>query len=149
MIVRANNDHIEMLARAALGVLDDLPNYAGVTYDIEHSRKMLETYLCLPDLGCFIEIADGEVVGMFMGMVHPQWFTPTLEFSELMFWVRSDYRKTSLARQLMKSAEEFAISRGAKKLIVAAASGYQTERVEKFYNRLGYHTCALMTCKEV
>ena len=66
-----------------------------------------------------------------------------------MFWVRADFRTTHLARLLIKTMERWAIEKGAKKLIIAAASGYETARVEKFYNRMGYKTCALMTSKEV
>lgn len=149
MIVRANREHIEMLTRAAVGVLADLPNYAGVVYDIDHTRRMLEIYIGLPDLAIFFKEVDGEVVGLFMGMVHPQWFTPNLEMSELMFRVRSDYRTTPLAKQLIRTMEEWAVPMGVKKLFMAAGSGYETERVEKFYRRLGYTTRTVIACKEV
>jgi GNAT superfamily N-acetyltransferase len=149
MITKADHSHIDMLARAAVGVLADLPNYATVEYDIEHTRNMLNLYLGLDGLACFFEEHDGEVIGLFMGMVAPQWFSPTLEMSELMFWVRSDFRTTPLARLLIKTMEQWAIEKGAKKLIIAAASGYETARIEKFYNRMGYKTCALMSSKEI
>ena len=149
MIIRAGKEHIEMLTRAAVGVLADLPNYANVVYDIEHTRHMLNIYIDLPDLAIFFKEVEGEVVGLFMGMIHPQWFTATLEMSELMFWVRADYRTTPLAKQLIKVMEEWAIPRGAKKLFMAAGSGYETERVEKFYKRLGYTTRTVIACKGV
>lgn len=149
MIIKASSEHIDILTNVVADVLADLPNYAGVEFDREHTRRMLGIYLDLPGLGCFFEAVDGEVVGLFMGMIHPQWFTPTLEMSELMFWVRADYRATPLARQLMCAMEAWAVPGGARKLLVAAASGYETARVERFYNRMGYRTCALITCKEV
>jgi GNAT superfamily N-acetyltransferase len=66
-----------------------------------------------------------------------------------MFWVRKDYRRTPLARDLIKTMEAWAKTKDAHKIIMAAGSGYQTERVERFYNRLGYKTTALTTCKEI
>ena len=148
-IARATAEHIDMLTNVTESILKDLPNYAGVKLDLEHTRRMLEVYISLPDLSIFFSEVDGEIVGLFMGMVHPQWFTPTLEMSELMFWVRSDYRTTPLAKQLIRTMEEWAIPRGAKRLFMAAGSGYETERVEKFYRRLGYGTRTVISCKEV
>lgn len=149
MIRQARPEDIDMLVRASAGVLDDLPNYTGVEYDPEHTRRMLEVYMTLPDMGIFFKEAGGEIIGLFMGMVHPQWFTPSLEMSELMYWVRADFRNTPLARDLLKVAEEWAVSRGARKLFVAAGSGYETERVENFYRRLGYTTRTVICCKGV
>lgn len=149
MIRRATMDDIEILTNVAEDVLADLPNYASAHVNKDHSRAMLRTFLGLEDLGCFFEEKDGEIVGLFMAMVHPQWFTPCLEMSELMFWVRKDQRRTSLARDLLKVAEEWAVSRGAKKLLIAAGSGYETERVVKFYQRYGYEPWSVITCKEV
>lgn len=149
MIQRATAEHIDLLVRASVGVLDDLPNYAGVVYDPDHTRRMMEVYMRLPDLGIFFEEEDGQVVGLIMGMIHPQWFTPTREMSELMFWVRPDHRKSPLARQLIKTMEEWAIPRGARKIFMAAGSGYETERVEKFYRRLGYKVRTVIACKNI
>lgn len=149
VIIRATAEHIDMLTSVTADVLNDLPNYAGVQLDLDHTRQMLQVYIGLPDLAIFFSEVDGEIVGLFIGMVHPQWFTPTLEMSELMFWVRSDYRSTPLAKRLIKTMEEWAIPRGAKRLFMAAGSGYETERVEKFYRRLGYGTRTTISCKEV
>jgi len=149
MIERAGVEHAQILARAGIDVLQDLPNYAGVPFVMSHTVTMLEKYIPLPEIGCFFKQVGGEVVGLFMGVIGSQWFTPQLELSEVMFWVRSDYRSTPLARDLIKTMEAWAKTKDAHKIIMAAGSGYQTERVEKFYNRLGYKTTALTTCKEI
>lgn len=149
MIERASVEHAEMLARAGVGVLQDLPNYAGVPFDMEHTLTMLKLYLPLPDVGCFFKQVAGEVVGFYMGIVSAPWFTPQREMSEIMFWVREDHRCSTLARTLIKTMEEWAKSLDAHKLFIAAGSGYETKRVEKFYNHMGYITCALTTCKEI
>lgn len=149
MILMAEQKHVELLVNVTKDVLDDLPNYAGVEYDIEHSRNMLNLYINTPGLGCFFE-ADGDVLcGFIMGMVAPQWFTPTLEFSEIMFWVRKEYRKSNLAVRLLVTMEEWAIHKGAKKIFMAAASGYKTEAVMRFYNRRGYRNFSQIACKEI
>lgn len=149
MIERATLDHADMLARTGVGVLQDLPNYKDVPYDPEHTLRTIQTYLHLPQIGCFFKQVNGEVVGFFLGIIGDQWFTPQKEMSEIMFWVRKDYRSTSLARDLIKAMEVWAKEQGAVKLFIAAGSGYETARVEKFYNRLGYKTTALTTCKEI
>lgn len=149
MIQRATREHIAMLSVAGAELLNDLPNYANVERDPAHTLRMLDAFIDLPDLAIFFKEIDGEVVGLFMGIVAPPWFSPTLEMSEIMFWVREDQRRSGLARELMSAMEEWAKSMGAKRLTMAAASGYETARVEKFYNRLGYKTNALQCTKEI
>lgn len=149
MIKRATQDDAVLLAHTGVHVLNDLPNYKDSVYDIEHTLSVIKLYLDIPGVGCFYKEVDGEVVGLFLGIVAAPWFTPEPEMSEIMFWVREDYRRTSTARELIKTMEQWATQEGAKKLLMAAGSGYETSRVEKFYNRLGYRTWALTTCKEV
>jgi GNAT superfamily N-acetyltransferase len=149
MIIKADRSHVELLAASAEGVLSDLPNYANVEQDINHTRNMLTLYLGLDGLGCFFKEVDGKVVGLFMGIVAAQWFSPTLEMAEIMFWVRKDYRTTDLAVRLIRSMEEWATGIGAKRLIMASSSGFNTDGVEKFYNFMGYKTNAIQCVKEV
>lgn len=149
MIQRATREHIDMLSAAGVHLLNDLPNYASVECDPMHTKQMLNLYIDLPDLAIFFKEVDGEVVGLFMGLVAAPWFSPTKEMSEIMFWVREDHRRSNLAVRLIHTVEEWAKSLGAKRLILAAASGYETARVEKFYNYLGYKTNALQCCKEL
>lgn len=149
MILMAEEKHLDLLVNVTLDVMSDLPNYAGVAYDKEHTRSMLTQYLNCPGLAIFFEEIDGVVTGLYMGIVAPQWFTPTLEMSELMFWVHRDFRCTTLARRLIKTMEAWAISEGAKKLFLAAASGYETDRVMTLYDRMGYRSFSRIACKEV
>jgi GNAT superfamily N-acetyltransferase len=149
MIQRATMEHIDMLSVAGIDVLNDLPNYASVECVPSHTKAMLTLYIGLPQLGCFFKEVNGEVVGLFMGIVTAPWFSPTLEMSEIMFWVRQDHRTTGLADRLMTTMEEWAIGLGAKRLIMAAASGYKTKSVERYYNWRGYKTNAVQCCKEL
>ena len=149
MIQRATKEHINMLARAGIGLVDDLPTYASAERNIEHTTNMLNIYIGLPQLGIFFKEVDGEIVGIFMGIVAAPWFSPILEMSEIIYWVRADYRKSDLGKRLIKTMEEWAISMGAKRLILAVASGYRTETVAKYYNMLGYQNNGIQCCKEV
>lgn len=149
MIERAGVEHCEMLARAGVGVLQDMPNYAGVPFDMNHTISQLKLFLPLPNLGCFFKQVDGEVVGFYMGIIAAPWFTPELEAAEIMFWVRPDYRKTDLAKRLIEVAEEWARDNHAAKILIAAGSGYRTEPVLRFYRRMGYHPFGTTTCKEL
>lgn len=149
MIFMATMEHIDMLTNVTADVLADMPNYANVEYDRDHARHMLTQYINLPCLGVFFKEVNGEVVGLYIGVVGPQWFSPAIELSEIMLWVRKDYRPADLGRRLIKVAEEWGISKGAKKVFLAAASGYETDRVIKLYNRMGYKDFSRIACKEV
>jgi len=150
MIKRATIDDIDKLAVMGVKCLNDLPNYSTAKCDPEHTRKQLLLYIGIPDMAIFYkEDEQGEIVGVLMGIVAAPWFTSDKEMSEIMFWVREDYRKSRLAFELIKVMEEWAITAGAKKIIMAAASGYETKRVEKLYNWLGYQSNAIQCCKEV
>lgn len=149
MIQRATREHIDMLSVAGVKVLNDLPRYASVKVDPEHTKGMLTAYLDVPVLGIFFKEVEGEVVGLFMGCVAAPWFSPEKEMDEIMYWVREDHRTTNLAVRLLNTAEAWAKSLGAKRVNLASASGYETERVVRFYNYLGYKTSGTQCCKEI
>ena len=150
MIEKASLEHIDILVSSGREVLADLPNYAGVPFDEEHSKNALTMYLSLPIFGCFFKRVDNKVVGVLMGVVGAPWFTPQNEMSEIIFWVHRDYRRTGISRELIKAMEHWAVNElNAKKLLMAAGSGYETERITKFYNKLGYRTWGTSTCKEI
>ena len=149
-VQKATAQDADKLVAAGVGVLADLPNYSSVHYCPDHARKMLLGFIALEALGVFfVENEAAEVVGLFMGVVAPQWFTPVLEMSELMFWVREDMRGSSAGRSLLLEAEEWAKGKGAKLSIIAAGSGWETERVVKYYERKGYRRWSVCCCKEL
>lgn len=149
MIKKATVQDIDKLVNTGIGVLGDMPNYATSEYDPEHVKTMATAYIALPNLGIFFEELDGEIVGLYMGIVSFHWFSPTLELSEIMLWVRSDHRGKSIARKLISASEEWAITQGAKRSVLATSSGYKIDKIEKYYNRLGYKTTGLQCTKEL
>lgn len=148
MFKRATREDIDLLSTAGVKVLNDLPNYSSMVCDPKHTRWMLEQFIDLPQLGIFFKEVNGEVVALYMGIVAPPWFSPSLELSEIMLWVREDFRGTSLATKLIALSEEWGKSMGAQRCVLAAASGYKPQAVERFYNKKGYRTTGIQCTKE-
>lgn len=57
--------------------------------------------------------------------------------AEMMFWVEEEHRGSTVAARLMKEAEAIAVHEGAT-FVVMAALETSPERIDEFYNRMGY-----------
>lgn len=148
MIRRATEDDADYLAGESECILRDMPEFSACPFELEHTRKMFRTYLGLSIIGCFFSQDDKGCTGFIMGIINTPFYTPQKELSEMFFWVRPDKRNSRLALNLIKVWEEWGNSEGAVKKYLGVTTGNNTLGVEKLYNKMGYRTVGLTTCKE-
>jgi GNAT superfamily N-acetyltransferase len=87
-------------------------------------------------------IADiGHPVGCLMGRIHEWIFSREKVAAELLWWVDPEHRRTTIARDLQQTFNEWAISQGADILQMSMAETDQAPLIDRFYRRQGFkHT---------
>ena len=90
--------------------------------------------------GIVIVVEDNEsLVGIIGGAVIPSIFDETEKIAQEMMWfIKKDYRKGELAKDLLDRFEQEARDLGAKYITVAAMGNMRNEVLDRFYRHNGY-----------
>lgn len=87
---------------------------------------------------CFLSEGD-EITGFIIGMVFGCPLNQMVKMaSELAWWVRPAYRKTSAGVKLLKALESSAKENGAVSLTMICLESINPEEVQGIYERMGY-----------
>lgn len=81
------------------------------------------------------EMGPTRLAGMLAIVVVPHLFTGLPYGDEIAWWVEPEHRNSRIAYKLLRSAEEWATSRGANMVKMSAPAG---SKVGEFYERMGY-----------
>ena len=116
----------------------------------EEKLKQLALAVYTSDfLACFIASNDKGPQGIWVGGVHPLWYSDDLSVHDIVFYVRKQYRGSSAALKLVKSAEKWGQSMGASEINIGLSSGIDTEKTSCFFNKLSYMHNAVQMTKEL
>ena len=90
--------------------------------------------------GIVIVVEDNEtLVGIIGGIVIPSIFDETEKIAQEMMWfIKKEYRKGELAKDLLDRFEKEARDLGAKYIAVAAMGNMRNEVLDRFYRHNGY-----------
>ena len=90
--------------------------------------------------GIVIVVEDNEtLVGIIGGIVIPSIFDETEKIAQEMMWfIKKDYRKGELAKDLLQRFEKEARDLGANHIAVAAMGNMRNEVLDRFYRHNGY-----------
>lgn len=110
-------------------------------------KSKFDQLLKHPSCCCLLAV-NQEPIGFFIGMVHEQWFGRSLIGTELVLYIRPEFRGGISAVRLIKRFEEFCASRGCVDINVGSSAEINTELAQKFYGRLGYKQCGFISHKE-
>ena len=69
--------------------------------------------------------------------------------ADLAFYVRHEYRGTTIAIRLLEAGEEWAKSIGADEMTIFHNTGINTDKSEKFFNRNGFNTAGYIFTKDL
>ena len=123
------------------------PHYSIYPYDPDKVLSLVKVFLTNNDFYCVVAERDSQVVG-FMAVAIIQTFFGTDDFVEdLSFYVLPVSRGTSAALRMVKFAEAWGISRGAKAIRVGVTTGVRTDSSESFFLKLGYEETGKMYTK--
>lgn len=114
--------------------------------------KMIEfAYHSRTDGNSFFNVAlhRGEAIGFLIGSLAAHGFHDDTFAYDRMVYVTPTRRGGAAARMLVTAFEQWAISKGAARVLLGITTGTRTDATEAFYNKLGYNTVGVLTMKEL
>jgi GNAT superfamily N-acetyltransferase len=96
-----------------------------------------------------IDERDGEIVGMFWGMVDRYFFSTTRFTTDVLLYVVPKSRNGFIAYRLVKAFEQWSESVGVQDIQVGVSTGNDNEAVADFYTRLGYTNTGIVLSKRI
>ena len=105
--------------------------------DFDKLMKNLATTVVAPDGYLGVLIVDGAIAGVLWGcLTSVPWSTDKMAQDAILF-VRKEHRGNG--KLLLADWERWAKQAGASAVCISTASGLETERVCKLYERMGYN----------
>lgn len=92
----------------------------------------------------FVSEHDGMVVGGFLAMVTPHWFSSDLVACDLALFIDPEYRGGMAAVRLISAYVDWAKSRGAALIQIGVMTGVNVDKTEALLHRLGWHRSGLV-----
>ena len=102
--------------------------------------KVRELFEALIDLNAGIAIVaeeDYEIQGGFIGSVSPMWFGDDLVATDYALFLAEEHRGNLTAPRLVQEYVRQAKEKGAKQIFVGTCTGYESEKLAKFFERMG------------
>lgn len=110
--------------------------YSRFDYDEEKYRGLVERVISHGI--ALVAEANGEVAGVFLGVVSPHFFGNDLCSTDFIQYVLPRFRGGMTGIRLIKTYIEEARRAGVKDICIGNSSGIATERTGKLYERLGF-----------
>lgn len=120
----------------------------GLNHDLDSITNSL-AFIISQGVAIVVE-ERGTIKGTLLGLVHPALFNKEiLQFQEIMLYVLPKYRTEGIGRELMRGLDNIAKENGINQLSMVAPMGVKPEKLDKFYNRLGYKKFETTYIKEI
>ena len=91
----------------------------------------------------FVARIESGVIGSLGLVQSSEWYSTETVVGDLWFFVLPDFRKSKAAFQLMKHVSKLAKDNN-KKLKVGHVLGYNVDKMDKFYGKLGFERTGTM-----
>lgn len=95
------------------------------------------------------DVEDNEVRGMMGVLIFNCWMTGDLECLEAFWYVRKQYRKTEIGKNILNEYERWARERGAVRVKMVHLEVINADVLEKVYLRMGYQKLERVYTKEL
>jgi GNAT superfamily N-acetyltransferase len=86
----------------------------------------------------FVAEREGQLVGAIWGFVDQHYFSDARVATELMFYVRADYRGSPIAVRLITAYRRWAENRGVQEIMICMTTGHDIEKFDRFLKRAGF-----------
>ena len=113
------------------------------------TKSKIRQLITSPKTLALIACHGVKIVGFTVGIVHESIFNDRLRVSDIGVFVVEEYRRSTIARDLIKQLETWAREQGAEEIWLGQTTGDNPELVAKYYNRLGYKTQGFNSVKEL
>jgi len=84
------------------------------------------------------ETIEGKLVAGLMGCVERYFYSDELQAQLIQWYLRPDFRGTSIAPRLVKAFVEWAKSRGASEVFMGISSGVHVQQTDRMMRKLGF-----------
>tara|TARA_R110000868_G_scaffold79428_1_gene226105 strand:+ start:4334 stop:4774 length:441 start_codon:yes stop_codon:yes gene_type:complete len=113
------------------------------------TREKIQALVASPRTLVQIACHGVKIVGFTCGVVHESIFNDRLRVTDIGVFVLEEYRRSTIARDLIRQLEAWARVQGAEEIWLGQTTGDNPELVAKYYNRLGYKTQGFNSVKEL
>lgn len=97
----------------------------------------------------FVATVGDHCVGMIAGLMGELFFSRAKYATDLVVFVTSEHRGSSMVVRLVKAFERWAIDAGASEILLGVSTGVATDRTVALYERLGYARTSVATIKRI
>lgn len=139
MIRKAVKVDVEIMVEMGMRFISETSYKDRIMKNPAHLCVTLHGLIGIEDGLLLVSESSGLVNGAIGAVIYDHPLSGERVASELFWWVNPESRGSHGPR-LLKAAEAWAISRGARKMQMVAPN----EHVEKFYNRIGYERVETM-----
>jgi GNAT superfamily N-acetyltransferase len=84
------------------------------------------------------ETTNGHMAGGLLGCVERYFYSDELQAQLIQWYVRKDFRGTSIAPRLVKAFVTWARTRGASEVFMGVSSGVEVQLTHRMMQRLGF-----------
>lgn len=92
----------------------------------------------------FLVIGSNDVGAVLIASLACNWYSPTLQASELIVYVHPDVRCSGRARELVSKYIEWAKEKGAKKINIGVSLDICQEKVGSLYRSIGFNDSGIL-----
>lgn len=125
--------------------------YAGLRVDPEKMRLVLSELLASDD-GCVFVLdstKNSTIDGVIFGVCQEYWFGPDRVAMEMLIYARPSARSGVFIKRMVERFEEWALSRGAKRVMLGVSTGVEIDRKDRLMKHFGYKVLGGMYGKEI
>lgn len=127
--------------------------YAGLRVDQDKMHAVLSRMLATEDACVLVLVTDSTVNstidGVMFGVCQEYWFGPDRVAMDMMLYARPSARSGVFIKRMVERFEEWALSRGAKRVMLAVSSAVDIERKGRLLHHFGYDALGGLYGKEV
>lgn len=146
---RANLLDIITIAPLAVDYSKEAQKHDEFPFDLEYSMNQIATSMLNGGAVFLVFDSSNEVVGLLWGFCSYMPWCKRKIASDVILYVKPEYRGTRAAYDLCRAYEQWAIDEGAVAIQLSIASGIHEEVTGRFYTRLGYNMIGTQYRKEL
>ena len=128
---------VPVLCRMGMRLAQESNFYDGYEFNEEGCYYLAEQFLDAHNYYSALYEEDGIIKGMLLGMYAQNLFVKMSCAGDLLFYVEPQYRKGSIAKELVQDFVNWAKLRGCDKVTIGNSSGYKPEAVSRFFGSCG------------
>lgn len=144
---RATQDDIPALLAMCRALHLESPRYRTCSFNQDKVEGTLQHLIGTlatgsnDDACVLIADRDGEVVGVFVGVIRQHLFSDDCAAHEVLFYIKPEHRgRTRAAVNLVRTFERWAHARGVAEKVVGTSTEITTATTLRLYEYLGYHS---------